>query len=706
MISSPRIPVTQTDLNCGKFLPPINNFTYRLCSTPIVKEIINANDLQVRNVTDEIIIYGESFSNVYNHNEVKFGGYPCTVAYSNQSHIHCRLDLLKEPPMFQLLEISVVVYNLGNAMVDILDFNDKSIVVRPVYISVGPKAGSHAGGTNVAVQGYGLNSQSMTIKIDNKNCEIIQQNYSNIICISPSHANNRNAVVQAYIEEETQPSFSRHDFSFSYDNMLTPVVNDLQQNEIRTHIHMVIVTGKNFGNDSEKLTLKIGNNVICDIHNITIEGVEEIIYCIVSQVEAGSYSLILEHQDNGLADSDTEKQIISLPVTTNMRPSTGSVFGGNTAEITGHGFCTSGVEVMFDSVAARVLSITHSTIKVIIPPSGGDSDKDVVVTVQCKQIFFQPELNFKYSVALTPMISSISPANGVGGTSVTLTGRFMADAEVTSLTVGSAPCNVVTNSSTEISCTLASHPSGNYPVSLSIGNDGLSNSDVSFQYDFFVSSVSPLACGFGGGLLMVIDGRGFDENVTVQICGMNCTIVLNQESQIQVLVPMKEGFSESVGNQMCKIRIVQSGTDFEYGQDFVYEVAMTSTITGVNPRRGGTAGGVLITITGTQFMGDSSNTNITINGVECKLKTVDLTLIKCITGPSPNTSMDTDVVIKFANKGQAIPVNGKFSYVDVWSSIYSWGGTTLPEAGELVFLLVKVCILLWLRFLFPWKLNY
>ena len=693
MISSSGMSVMQTDLNCGEFLPPVNNFTYRLCSTPIVKKIINGNALQVRNVTDEIIIYGDSFSNVHNHNEVKFGGYPCTVTYSNQSHIHCRLDLLKEPPIFQLLEISVIVYNLGNAMVDILDFNDKSIVVRPVYSSIEPRSGSHAGGTNVAVQGYGLNSQIMTIKIDNKNCEIILQNYSNIICISPSHGNNRNAIVQAYIQEETQPSFSRHDFGFTYDTMLTPVVNDIQQNEIQTHTHMVIVIGKNFGNDSEKLKLKIGNSMICHIHNITIEGVEEIIYCIVSQVEAGSYSLILEHRDNGLADLDTEKQIISLAVTTNVSPSTGSVFGGNTAEITGHGFCTSGVEVMFDSVAARVLSITHSTIKVIVPPSGGDSDKDVPVTVQCKQIFFQPQLNFKYSVALTPMISSISPANGVGGTSVTLSGRFMGDAEVTSLSVGSAPCSVVTNSSTEISCTLASHPSGNYPVSLSIGNDGLSNSNVSFQYDFFVSSISPLACGFGGGLLMVIDGRGFDENITVQICGVNCTIVLKQENQIQVIVPMKEGFSESVDNQMCKIRIVQHGIDFEYSQDFVYEVAMTSTITGVNPRRGGTAGGVLITITGTQFMGDSSNTNITINGVECNLKTVDLTLITCITGPSPNTSMDTDVVIKFANKGQAIPVNGKFSYVDVWSSIYSWGGTTLPKTGELVFFNNGICSL-------------
>ena len=693
MISSSGMSVMQTDLNCGEFLPPVNNFTYRLCSTPIVKKIINDNALQVRNVTDEIIIYGDSFSNVHNHNEVKFGGYPCTVTYSNQSHIHCRLDLLKEPPIFQLLEISVVVYNLGNAMVDILDLNDKSIVVRPVYSSIEPRSGSHAGGTNVAVQGYGLNSQIMTIKIDNKNCEIILQNYSNIICISPSHGNNRNAIVQAYIQEETQPSFSRHDFGFTYDTMLTPVVNDIQQNEIQTHTHMVIVIGKNFGNDSEKLKLKIGNSMICHIHNITIEGVEEIIYCIVSQVEAGSYSLILEHRDNGLADLDTEKQIISLAVTTNVSPSTGSVFGGNTAEITGHGFCTSGVEVMFDSVAARVLSITHSTIKVIVPPSGGDSDKDIPVTVQCKQIFFQPQLNFKYSVALTPMISSISPANGVGGTSVTLSGRFMGDVEVTSLSVGSAPCSVVTNSSTEISCTLASHPSGNYPVSLSIGNDGLSNSNVSFQYDFFVSSISPLACGFGGGLLMVIDGRGFDENITVQICGVNCTIVLKQENQIQVIVPMKEGFSESVDNQMCKIRIVQHGIDFEYSQDFVYEVAMTSTITGVNPRRGGTAGGVLITITGTQFMGDSSNTNITINGVECNLKTVDLTLITCITGPSPNTSMDTDVVIKFANKGQAIPVNGKFSYVDVWSSIYSWGGTTLPKTGELVFFNNGICSL-------------
>ena len=681
--------LTHTDLNCGEFLRPINNFTYRLCSTPIVKKIINDNDLQVRNVTDEVIIYGESFSNVPNHNEVKFGGYPCTVTYSNQSHIHCRLDFLKEPPMFQLLEISVVVYNLGNAMVDILDLNDKSIVVRPVYMSIEPKAGSHAGGTNVAVQGYGLNSLSMAIKIDNKNCEIIQQNYSNIICISPSHANNRNAVVQAYIEEETQPSFSRYDFSFAYDTMLTPVVNDLQQNEIRTHTHVVIVIGKNFGNDSKKLKLKIGNNAMCDIHNITIEGVEEIIYCIVSQVEAGSYSLILKHRDNGLADSDTEKQIISLAVTTKMSPSAGSVFGGNTAEITGHGFCMSDVEVMFDSVAATVLSVTHSTIKVIVPPSGGDSDKDVPVAVQCKQIFFQPELSFKYSVALTPLISSISPANGVGGTSVTLSGRFMDYAEVTSLTVGSALCNVVSNSSTEISCTLASHPYGNYPVSLSIGNDGLSNSNVSFQYDFFVSSISPLACGFGGGLLMVIDGRGFDEKVTVQICGMNCTIALKRENQIQVIVPMKEGFSESVDNQFCKIRIVQHGIDFEYSHYFVYDAALTSTITGVNPKRGGTAGGVLISITGTQFMGDSSNTNITINGMECKLKSVDLTLITCITGPSPNTSMDTDVVIKFANKGQAIPVNGKFSYVDVWSSIYSWGGTTLPEAGELVFLFNK-----------------
>ena len=51
------------------------------------------------------------------------------------------------------------------------------------------------------------------------------------------------------------------------------------------------------------------------------------------------------------------------------------------------------------------------------------------------------------------------------------------------------------------------------------------------------------------------------------------------------------------------------------------------------------------------------------------------------------------MVIKFANKGQAIPVNGKFSYVDVWSSIYSWGGTTLPKTGELVFFNNGICSL-------------
>ena len=672
---------------CETCLPQGNNFTYSICPTPVIRRIINDNIYLVRKVTDEIIIHGESFSNIYNHNLVAFGGYPCSVTHSNQSHIHCRLDLSKEPPMFKLLGISLLVRNLGNAMIDILDSKSKSIVLKPVYTAVEPNAGSYEGGTNIIVRGYGLHSKSMTIMVNDKHCEIIQQSYNNITCVSPAHTNKANDLVQAHVVDEEQPSFSRHDFSFTYDTILTPVVNDLQQNEIRTHTHVIIVIGKNFGNDSVKLKLKIGNNAMCDIHNITIEGVEEIIYCIVSQVEAGSYSLILKHRDNGLADSDTEKQIISLAVTTKMSPSAGSVFGGNTAEITGHGFCMSDVEVMFDSVAATVLSVTHSTIKVIVPPSGGDSDKDVPVAVQCKQIFFQPELSFKYSVALTPLISSISPANGVGGTTVTLSGRFMAYAEVTSLTVGSALCNVVSNSSTEISCTLASHPYGNYPVSLSIGNDGLSNSNVSFQYDFFVSSISPLACGFGGGLLMVIDGRGFDEKVTVQICRANCTIVLKRENQIQVIVPMKEGFSESVDNQVCKIRIVQHGIDFEYSQDFVYDVDMTSTIIGVNPRRGGTGGGVLLTITGTQFVGDSSNTNITINGVKCKFRSISISVITCFTGPSPNTSINTDLVIKFANKGQAIPLNGTFSYIDVWSSIYSWGGTSLPKSGILIFFL-------------------
>ena len=686
MISSSIATLTSQSLSGREAcLPQGNNFTYSVCCTPVVRRIINDNIHLVWNVTDEIIIYGKSFSNIYNHNLVKFGGYPCSVTYSNQSHIHCRLDLSKEPPMFQLLEISVLVRNLGNAMIDILDSNNKSIVLKPVYTTVKPNAGSYEGGTNIIVRGYGLHSKSMTIMINDKHCEIIQQSYNNITCISPAHTNNADDLAQAYVADEAQPLFSRHDFSFTYDNKLTPVVNDIQQNQIRTYTHMVMVIGKNFGNDSEKLKLKIGNKVTCDIQNITIGEEQEVIYCIVSQVEAGSYSLTLEHRDNGLAKLNTTKMINSLPVVTSVKPNNGSVFGGIIVEITGHGFCLNSMEVMFDSVAARVVRTTHSVIKVIVPPSGHDYDKDVVVKVQCKQVNFHPELTFHHRVTLTPMISSISPAQGVGGTSVTLTGMFMSDAVITSLTVGSAPCNVSANSPKEILCVLANHPHGNYKVSLNIREYGLSNSNISFQYDFLVSTISPLACGFGGGLLMVVDGRGFDENVRVQICETNCTIVSKDESKIQVFVPMREGFLESIDNQMCKIRIVQHGIDFEYNQHFVYEVALTSTITGVNPKRGGTGGGVLLTITGTQFVGDSSGTNITINGVECKFRSISISVITCITGPSPNTSINADLVIKFANKGQAIPLNGTFSYVDVWSSIYSWGGTSLPKAGNLIF---------------------
>ena len=102
----------------------------------------------------------------------------------------------------------------------------------------------------------------------------------------------------------------------------------------------------------------------------------------------------------------------------------------------------------------------------------------------------------------------------------------------------------------------------------------------------------------------------------------------------------------------------------------------------MSPRRGGTGGGVRLSITGTNFLGSVNETEVKIFDVPCDVESIEQTLIVCITRSSPKTAMNVDVQVSFKNQGAAVPLNASFSYIDVWSSIYSWGGNPPPGKGK------------------------
>jgi len=123
--------------------------------------------------------------------------------------------------------------------------------------------------------------------------------------------------------------------------------------------------------------------------------------------------------------------------------------------------------------------------------------------------------------------------------------------------------------------------------------------------------------------------------------------------------------------------------------------SLSPTHTSVTPKRGSTAGGTTLTLTGTGFGTLLADATVTIFGVECTVQSVIDTEIQCVTNAFPRTEAQVPVdpvVIIAGGPGTAIvsgatPEDTQFWYIDRWSSPYTWGctdDTCKPVEGDIV----------------------
>ena len=125
-----------------------------------------------------------------------------------------------------------------------------------------------------------------------------------------------------------------------------------------------------------------------------------------------------------------------------------------------------------------------------------------------------------------------------------------------------------------------------------------------------------------------------------------------------------------------------------------YSAAGISTLTSVSPRRGTTAGGTRITISG-NFHIDNRQVSVSIAGVQCTSAKVASASggrkITCITGyhgPTNAThSGSAYVLVTIEGVGGgtlAAATEATYSYIDLWSRSSTWGGDAPPIAGDVV----------------------
>lgn len=114
--------------------------------------------------------------------------------------------------------------------------------------------------------------------------------------------------------------------------------------------------------------------------------------------------------------------------------------------------------------------------------------------------------------------------------------------------------------------------------------------------------------------------------------------------------------------------------------------SLTPKIASVEPKRGTTAGGSDVTVTGSFFTSDASRLNVTIGDFPCVVKSVETlsgggeVQIKCVSGASGLLDGGKKyVIVRVNGYGSSAPVDSAvFWYIDTWSARTTWGGKAPP----------------------------
>ena len=642
--------------------------------------------------TDLITITGTGFSDVDSENSVTFGGHVCVVQNSATTSLTCALNLSNEPQPWVKMQVLVEVSDIGRAILAPDKDQTTWFELIPSLLSMTRQGGSHLGGTTLGLGGQGF-LDSMIVTLGRSDCEITSLSYTQIECITEQSFEVQD-ITQRVVEialtkdnvtlkaECKEPG----DCAYLYQKELTPRITSLIPTTVNEPNKLMTFAGIRLSDAPSDVKITIGN-VDCAVQSSTLTQIT----CILPGLPTGDHPVSVHIEgDKGFARFAEPVNVTSEAALTSISHTQGSINGGLLLTIIGYGFDPKGkIEVSIGNGQCKVTNATTSVIQCKTPKQDKGS---FLVNVKSNGVQF-PFIStpFATSASATPVVNTI-PNTGRSGENINIQGSgFATEPSNNHVKIGGTPCEVTASTAGSIDCTLAAKPAGNYPVMVHVDGKGLATTGMNFSYQLNIDSVSPKESGYGGGKLITISGSGFGpgkHGSMVKICGEPCEIppdYMVTDVEIQCQVPAKMQ-SAPGADDTCDVVITNPTNMVEKisSSGYTYRDSLTSTITGVSPSRGGTGGGVVLTITGSGFSTTPSQNKVTIDGTMCMVTSATTTEIKCMTGQHHRT-IKTKVRIDVGNNGAAVQENADFYYVDVWSSKYTWGGRDPPVEGEYIY---------------------
>jgi hypothetical protein len=140
-----------------------------------------------------------------------------------------------------------------------------------------------------------------------------------------------------------------------------------------------------------------------------------------------------------------------IPVITSISPVSGPTTGGTALTIYGYNFLGA-TSVTVDGVACTSVAVAATVITCVTPIGAVGTAEVVVTTPLGSNTTTGTQNDYTYTTSTGPTVTSVSPASGPTGTTITVYGTNFTGA--TSVTVGGVSASFTTNSSTQITATV------------------------------------------------------------------------------------------------------------------------------------------------------------------------------------------------------------------------------------------------------------
>jgi hypothetical protein len=353
---------------------------------------------------------------------------------------------------------------------------------------------------------------------------------------------------------------------------------------------------------------------------------------IVTTVPSGATSGIVTVTASGVTGTASFFNVFTGVAVSSFSPASGDVGNGVNIEGSNFGATQGSSTVTFNGTLASVTSWSDQQIQVLVP--NGTSTGNLVVTV------YGIATNAgAFTLVPTPVISSISPASGVVGTSITISGSHFGASQggggvqFPDLDIGGyAPVTSWSDTTIVLPVPAGRAFSGNVFVRASEGlfqSTGPSN-QVFFTVLPSINSLSPALGTVATSIQINGTGFGFDQTTgTVTFNGVVANPTSWSPTQIVTYPP--------VGATSGNVVVTVSG-NASLGTNFTLQPG--PAISSLSPTNG--VAGTSITITGTGFGSPQGSSTVTFNGTSA---TPTAWTATSITVPVPTAATTGNVVV-------------------------------------------------------------